>query len=79
MQNHARIYQIACTEIVAEGADLRVSVLTLDTGQYVPWHYHIEIADSCPRRLMGRYPAARRKPARPSRAISPGSSVSQCR
>jgi quercetin dioxygenase-like cupin family protein len=29
-----------------EGADLRVSVLTLDKGQCVPWHYHSDIADS---------------------------------
>lgn len=38
-------YQIAGTETVAEGADLEVSVLTLDAGQSVPWHYHSEITD----------------------------------
>lgn len=39
-------YQIAGREIVAEGADLRVQVLTLDHGQCVPWHYHSETTDS---------------------------------
>ena len=39
-------YTIAGHELVAEGADLRVQVLTLDAGQCVPWHYHTEISDS---------------------------------
>jgi quercetin dioxygenase-like cupin family protein len=39
-------YEIAGREIVAESADLRVSVLTLAAGQEVPWHYHSEITDS---------------------------------
>lgn len=39
-------YEIAGREIVAEGADLRVQVLTLAEGQCVPWHYHSEITDS---------------------------------
>ena len=47
MQNRSRgSYPIAGREIVAEGTDLRVSVLTLDAGQCVPWHYHSEITDS---------------------------------
>lgn len=47
MQNRSLgSYPIAGREIVAEGTDLRVSVLTLDRGQCVPWHYHSEIADS---------------------------------
>jgi len=47
MQNRSRgNYRVAGTEIVAEGADMRVSVLTLDKGQCVPWHYHSDIADS---------------------------------
>ena len=33
-------------ELVAEGADLRVQVLTLARGQCIPWHYHSEITDS---------------------------------
>ncbi len=39
-------YDIADQELVAEGADLQVQVLTLDAGQCVPWHYHSEITDS---------------------------------
>ena len=39
-------YEIADRELVAEGADLRVQVLTLAAGQCVPWHYHSEITDS---------------------------------
>lgn len=39
-------YEIAARELVAEGADLRVQVLTLARGQCVPWHYHSEITDS---------------------------------
>ena len=47
MQNRSRgDYEIAGHEIVAEGADMRVSVLTLAAGQEVPWHYHSEISDS---------------------------------
>lgn len=38
-------YEIAGHELVAEGADLRVQVLTLTEGQCVPWHYHSEITD----------------------------------
>ena len=33
-------------ELVAEGADLRVQVLSLTASQCVPWHYHSEISDS---------------------------------
>ena len=39
-------YEIADRELVAEGTDLRVQVLTLAAGQCVPWHYHSEIFDS---------------------------------
>jgi quercetin dioxygenase-like cupin family protein len=39
-------YPVADREIVAEGADLRVTVLTLASGQCVPWHYHSQITDS---------------------------------
>ena len=47
MQNRNRgSYEIAGSEIVAEGADLRVSVLTLAAGQCVPWHYHSDITDN---------------------------------
>ncbi len=39
-------YVIAGRETVAEGADLRVVVLTLAAGQCIPWHYHSTITDS---------------------------------
>ncbi|HEY1798332.1 MAG TPA: cupin domain-containing protein [Stellaceae bacterium] len=46
MQSRNRgVYELAGHEVVAEGADLRVSVLTLAAGQAVPWHYHSEITD----------------------------------
>jgi quercetin dioxygenase-like cupin family protein len=46
MQNRNRgSYVIAGAEVIAEGADVRVSVLTLAAGQCVPWHYHSEIID----------------------------------
>lgn len=38
-------YELADREVVAEGADLRVQVLTLAAGQCIPWHYHSEITD----------------------------------
>jgi quercetin dioxygenase-like cupin family protein len=39
-------YEVADHELVAEGSDLRVQVLTLAAGQCVPWHYHSEITDA---------------------------------
>ena len=38
-------YEIAGHDVVAEGADLQATVLTLDEGQSVPWHFHTEITD----------------------------------
>ncbi|HEX5317548.1 MAG TPA: cupin domain-containing protein [Stellaceae bacterium] len=38
-------YELSHRELVAEGADLRVQVLTLAAGQSIPWHYHSEITD----------------------------------
>ncbi len=38
-------YEVAGRETVAEGADLRVQVLTLGAGQSVPWHFHTAISD----------------------------------
>ena len=47
MQTRSRgDYIIAGRELVAEGADLRVQVLSLAAGQCVPWHYHSEISDN---------------------------------
>lgn len=37
---------IAGFEVVMEGQDMRAVVLTLATGQSVPWHYHTDITDS---------------------------------
>jgi quercetin dioxygenase-like cupin family protein len=39
-------YPLEKREVVMEGKDLRVSVLTLAPGQYVPWHYHFQVADA---------------------------------
>lgn len=38
-------YKIKAQETVVEGADLRVSILTLDPGECVPWHWHSEVTD----------------------------------
>ena len=47
MQTRSRgDYTIAGRELVAEGTDLRVQVLTLAAGQCVPWHYHTHIQDT---------------------------------
>jgi mannose-6-phosphate isomerase-like protein (cupin superfamily) len=46
MQNLNRgSYTIARDEVVAEGADLRVSILTLAAGQCVPWRHHSNTSD----------------------------------
>ncbi len=46
MENRSRgSYTIKGREAVQEGADMRVTVLILDKGECVPWHYHTEIAD----------------------------------
>ena len=46
MQSRSRgNYTITGRELVAEGADLRVQVLTLAAGEAIPWHYHSEITD----------------------------------
>ena len=71
MQNRSRgSYPVAGREIVAEGADLRVSVLTLDAGQCVPWHYHSDLTDSfvC---LGGRVVVETRAP-RATYELAPG-------
>ncbi|MEJ0071540.1 MAG: cupin domain-containing protein [Pseudomonadota bacterium] len=47
MQDRSRgNYTIAGRQTVAEGADLRVTILTLAAGECVPWHFHSEISDS---------------------------------
>jgi quercetin dioxygenase-like cupin family protein len=39
-------YTIAGREVVAETADLRVSMLTLAPGEVVPWHCHTRVSDT---------------------------------
>lgn len=39
-------YEVENREMIAEVAGLRVVVLTLGPGQFVPWHYHSEITDT---------------------------------
>ena len=39
-------YDLESRELVADGKDLRVQVLTLASGQRVPWHKHSEVTDS---------------------------------
>ena len=39
-------YEIAGCQLIAEGTDLRVQVLTLAAAQAVPWHYHSAITDT---------------------------------
>ena len=39
-------YEVANREMIAEAPGLRVVVLTLAPGQFVPWHYHSEITDT---------------------------------
>ena len=38
--------EIADRELVMEGKDMRVQVLTLGMNDSIPWHYHSEITDS---------------------------------
>lgn len=40
-----RPYTVEASEMVAETAELRMIVLTLASGQEVPWHWHSEVAD----------------------------------
>lgn len=69
VRNRGR-YEIEDRELVAEGADLRVQVLTLAPGQCVPWHYHSEVTDSfvC---LEGRTTIDAGEPAQ-TRVLQPG-------
>lgn len=39
-------YQTAGRELIAEGADMQVQLMTLTAGQAVPWYYHNEISDT---------------------------------
>ena len=37
--------KISGRELIMEGKDMRVQILTLARGQSIPWHYHSEITD----------------------------------
>lgn len=39
------LYAVAAREIVAETPELRMVVLTLASGQEVPWHWHSAVSD----------------------------------
>ena len=58
---------IADRESVMEGADMRVSVLTLGPGGYIPRHYHSAITDSlvCLESPLGRLDPGTAKPLSP--------------
>jgi hypothetical protein len=46
MQNDNRDhYTIAGNDVIAQGTDLKVSILTLSAGQCVPWHHHSNVSD----------------------------------
>jgi quercetin dioxygenase-like cupin family protein len=46
MQNNNRDhYTIAGDDVIAQGTDLKVSILTLSAGQCVPWHHHSNVSD----------------------------------
>ena len=38
-------YPVADYEVLAETPELRMVMLTLATGQEVPWHWHSQVAD----------------------------------
>ena len=63
-------YEVVGRETIAEGADLRVQVLTLAAGQAVPWHFHSEITDSFVG-LEGRTVVETRAP-RATHVLAPG-------
>ena len=42
----ARPYEIERHEVVAETDVLRVGILTLSSGQEVPWHCHSQVSDT---------------------------------
>ncbi len=65
-----RLYQVEGVEVLAETAELRVSVFTFGPGQEIPWHSHSEIDDIfvC---LAGRLRIEARDPAE-TVSLAPG-------
>ena len=41
-----KLAEIADRELVMEGSDMRVQVLTLAENDSIPWHYHSEVVDA---------------------------------
>jgi len=39
-------YEVEDREMVAETPDLRVVILTLGPGHFVPWHFHSNVTDT---------------------------------
>ena len=39
-------YEIKGRELIAESDELRVQVLTVGSGQHIPWHHHTIITDT---------------------------------
>ncbi len=65
-----RLYQVEGVEVLAETAELKVSVFALGPGQEIPWHSHSEIDDIfvC---LAGRLQIEARDPAE-TLSLAPG-------
>ncbi len=38
-------YTVKSVETVADGADVRVRLFTLGSGEIIPWHYHSQCSD----------------------------------
>lgn len=39
-------YEIAGRQTIAQCAEVRVNLMTLDPGQEIPWHTHTRVADA---------------------------------
>ncbi len=65
-----RLYQVEGVEVLAETAELKVSVFAFGPGQEIPWHSHSEIDDIfvC---LAGRLRIEAREPAE-TVSLAPG-------
>ena len=63
MRETTASYEVEGRELIAESDGLRVQVLTLGPGQFVPWHHHTTITDTffC---LEGPMVVQTREPAR---------------
>lgn len=39
-------YQIANKQVIAQSPDVRVTLMTFDPGQEIPWHTHSNVTDT---------------------------------